>query len=312
MTENPEEMNILFSSDENYAQHLGASIQSLLAHNTDVTKINVYIIDNAISDMSKERLFHIIAKYKNAEIRWISFAGWREKLNLNMTWKISLSSYARLFVAGMLPDTVERVLYMDCDMIVCSSLKKLWQSDLSGQVIGAVQDYIGDVVKQAVNLKENERYFNAGLLLVDLCKWRAEHIEEKCLRFIADRNGAVVHHDQGVLNSVFRNKWVRLPLQNNLMTIHYLESFDHLMNRVKDHSSFYDREEIEEARKRPVVLHFTPSFTSRPWVKGCKHPLKNLYWEAVEETPWRGAKPIKDNAKWYMKLLNWRYRHLPF
>lgn len=89
-------------------------------------------------------------------------------------------------------------------------------------------------------------------------------------------------------------------------------SREKLLKYFHEEAGFYPQEEIEAAKKAPVILHYTPSFTSRPWCRDCRHPLKALYWENLAQTPWRGAAPEKSKDKWYVKLMNWRYRNLPF
>ena len=309
---NRNELNVLFSSDDHYAQHLGAAMQSLLENNQDFTVIRIYIIDNQISDLSKEKLCDIVRRFSNSAVFWISFEKWKSQLQLNMTWSISISSYARLFVAEMIPDEIDRILYLDCDMIVCDSLQNLWNTDLQGCILGAVQDSIGDSTKNAVGLLLEEQYFNAGMLLIDLAKWRELDVGTKCVQFIAEKNGSVVHHDQGILNGVLKNQWFHLPLQDNLMTIHFIFNRRRVMDYFGEHSEFYSENEIMDAKEHPVIIHYTPSFTSRPWCKDCKHPRKALYWENLNKTPWKGAKPEKSQDKWYVKLINWRYRNIPF
>lgn len=305
-------MNFILSSDDNYAQHMGVAIYSILDHNRDADAINIYIIDNDIHDDNRQKLHQLEQKFQNAHLHFIPFNKWRDSLQLNMSWDISISAYARLFVASMLPKNVERVIYLDCDMVVAGSLKGLWTTDLHGCVLGAVQDDIPTHLKAAVGLTATDPYFNSGMLLIDLKHWREEGCEATCLKFINDRDGRVIHHDQGVLNGVFRGKWYRLPLQANIMTIHYIFNLCQIKKYYRDESEFYNENDIAKAKEKPWILHYTPSFTSRPWVKTCKHPLKNLYWEALEQTPWKGAKPETEHIKWYLKLINWRYRVLPF
>lgn len=306
------ELHVLFSSDDNYAQHLGAAIYSLLVHNSDFEVIQIYVIDNEISDANKERLKRISLMFPNSNIFWIPFNELRTKLKLNMAWDISISTYARLFLAELLPKNIERVLYMDCDMIACDTLMDLWNTDLQDKVLGAVQDNICDNTKAAVGLLPQDPYFNAGLLLVNVDAWRKQNIGEACLRFIDRHEGKVIHHDQGALNGVLKDKWLKLSVGYNLMTIHYVFNLKQVYKYFGDKSAFYTKTEIERAKRNPTILHYTPSFTSRPWVRGCAHPKMQGYWSAVNNTPWKGAKPEPDLAKWYVKLINWRYRKLPF
>ncbi len=305
-------LNVLFSSDNAYAQHLGAAMCSLLEHNAEFKTINIYIIENNIAQDAREKLIAITRAYANANIFWIPFEAWEKQLKLNMISHISISSYARLFVASMLPLCVDRVLYLDCDMIVTGSLLDFWNTDLAGNVLGAVQDQVGGPNKTGVGMAEDEPYFNAGMLLIDLEKWRQLQIGEKCLRFIEEHGGRVPHHDQGTLNGVLKGQWLRLPLAYNLMTIHYIFTQKQIKKYFQDPAQFYEDAEIAFAKAHPMILHYTPSFTSRPWVKGCAHPLKGKYWDAVKQTPWADAVPEKNKTPIYIRMVEWRYRSLPY
>lgn len=307
-----ETLRVIYSSDDNYARHLGASVYSLLENNGSFEKTEVYVIENNISAENKQKLEAIVGGFENAGIRFISFEKWRNSLKLDMTWNISVSSYARLFVADMLDEDIERILYLDCDMIIASSLKELWKTDLSGLVAGVVQDAVPDSVKTAVGLSAEDKYFNAGMLLIDLEKWRSENIQEKITAFLDEKKGRVVHHDQGVLNGVLKGRVKFVPLRYNLMTIHYILDRKHINKYFENHAGFYGEDEIASAKKEPAILHYTPSFTCRPWVKGCKHPLKGLYWQALSKTPWKGEPEEKDTAKLKARLVDFRYRNFPF
>lgn len=176
--------------------------------------------------------------------------------------------------------------------------------------MAAVQDSVSPRTKEAVGLSSKTKYFNAGLLFINLIEWRRQNMGIRCLEFITAHNGNVTHHDQGTLNGVLNGEFLELPLRYNLMTIHYFFNRAQVLEYFKEEADFYSEKEIVEAKKRPVVIHYTPSFTSRPWCKNCKHPLKFLYWKYIEETPWKGSKMQKSNEKWYIKLINWKYRHL--
>ena len=252
MADDTKRMNVLYSSDDNYAQHMGVSIYSLLRHNAEFENIRLYVIDNDISPENRDKLREMVSRFSNAEIMFLPFLEWKEKLRLNMSWGISISSYARLFVGEMLPETVDRVLYADCDMIVCEPLRELWNTPLDGKVLAAVQDGISADTKAAVGLQAGMRYFNAGLLLIDLAEWRARKMGERCMSFIDGHGGNVVHHDQGVLNGVLMGDYVNLPIKDNLMTIHYMLSREKLLKYFHEEADFYPQEEIEAAKKARI------------------------------------------------------------
>lgn len=303
--------NILLSSDDNYARHMGAVILSTLQHNVkDFEEIHFYIVNNNISVQNLKNLDSMIAEYPKAKLHYIDFSQWASQLKLNLCWQISMSAYGRLFLGEMLPCDIHRIIYLDCDMIVCQSLLSMWQTEMGDFAVGAIQDQVNDDVKGAVGLEPKDKYFNSGMLLINLDKWRNEKLGEKCLKFINDHNGQVLHHDQGTLNGVLRNKWFRLPLCFNIMTVHYIFNQKQILGYFKDHADFYPQSEIDTAKRYPVILHFTPSFTTRPWVRGCVHPKKNLYWETFAQTPWKDVPADKDNRKWYVKLIEWKCRTL--
>ena len=154
-------MNILFSSDENYARHMGVAMVSIMQHNGDVEKIRFFVINNRILSSTIEKLESLVQGYKNAEIFFIPFESYEKKLHLNLAWPISLSSYARLFVGEMLPDKVEKVLYLDCDIVICGSIGALWNTNLNGKCLGAIQDMVPSQTKASVGLLPEDPYFNA-------------------------------------------------------------------------------------------------------------------------------------------------------
>ncbi len=304
-------MNILFSSDDNYARHLGVAIYSILLYNKDVEEICFYVVNNHIKTENLDKLETIVKGNKNANITFISFEDFEKDLHLILAWPISLSSYARLFVGEMLPKEIDKVLYLDCDIVVNGSLSDLWNTDLEDYCLGAIQDIIPSKTKKAVGVLPHQRYFNAGVLLIDLKQWRMEAIGKKCLDFIGSHQGCVAHHDQGVLNGVLNGQWKRLPLKYNVMTIHYMMSQSKIRKYYNDETSYYDNLEVNEAIGNPSVVHFTPSFTARPWEKHCHHPLRNMYINLLCYTPWYGCTLDKDHNPWYVTFINMCYRVFP-
>ncbi len=229
-----DELNIIYSSDDNYCQHLGCSLYSLLEHNINFKTINIYIVSNGISKENLNNLISTTSGFGNALLHIIEFKSWCEKVTLNMAWPISISAYARLFVASMIPKNISRIIYLDCDMIIKESLLQLWNVDLNGYLIAAVQDTMPERFKKAVGICSEDLYFNSGMLLINLDEWRKWQIEQKIIEFINEKKGRVLHHDQGVLNGVLKGKWLRLPIKYNLMTIHYIFAYKKIKKYFND------------------------------------------------------------------------------
>lgn len=302
---------VVYSSDDNYAQHTGVSIVSLLDNNKHFTSIRIYVIDNEISECNKTKLRNIIRFYKR-EIIFIDFNTYKSILKLNMEWEISISSYARLFISSMLPDNIDKVLYFDCDTIIVNKLDELWSLNIDNYYIAAVQDTISNSVKSSIGLTKKYKYINAGMLLINLKLWREENIQEEFMKFIDKHNGNVIHHDQGVLNGVLHSNIKIISPKFNLMSIYYMMKRSDIIEYYNIEDEFYSEKEIIEAINSVVYIHFTPSFTTRPWVKKCKHPRKKEYFKYMELSPWKDYKVIKDNSEIKIKFINYLYSNLPF
>lgn len=91
------------------------------------------------------------------------------KVNLD---RGSLSQYARLFLSTLLPDNIQRVLYLDCDIIFKQSIIKLWNLDLQGKTIGALMDAFSSYYRKNIDLQPDDIMFNSGVMLIDLVQWK--------------------------------------------------------------------------------------------------------------------------------------------
>ncbi|QGQ47220.1 glycosyltransferase family 8 protein [Metabacillus sediminilitoris] len=303
-------LNVVYSSDNNYAQHVGVSMTSLFENNDDFNNIDVYLIENNISLENKNNLKLICKNYKRT-IKFINFKEFSNKPKLNIGNSISISSYARLFLSSMLDDDINKVIYLDCDSIINSSLKDLWDLDLSKYFVAGVCDTVSDETKLKINMELYSPYLNAGMLLINLQKWREERVEEKFIKFIDSYKGQVFHHDQGTINGVLNNKFLILHPKYNSMSTYFSMSRKEIMQYygLKD---YYSEEELKEAINYPVFIHYTPAFVNRPWIKGCKHPLASLYKKYLGLTPWEETELIQDKRSIGEKTVAFLYNHLPF
>lgn len=297
------ELHITFSSNNNYAPHLGVALLSLLETNKNFEQINIHILDNNISNENKEKLKEITSNKANLFFYELS----KLLLKLDETYKIpktiSISAYARLFLTEVLDKRISKIIYADCDAIFMNSLEKLWSTDLSDFSIAGVLDHVGIENKLKIGLQKESPYINSGFLFINLEKWRLIHAQQKMLTFIKSQNGNVKHHDQGVINACFKNDIFILEPNYNVMTsffdfknIEEIECFYESIN-------FYKQEQIDEAKNSPTFLHFTHSFSKRPWVKGSRHPLKVKYFEYLMKTPFKNNKLETDNRPLKIRIL---------
>lgn len=298
-------ISVLYSSDNNYAKYCGVSLISLLENNKEIDEICVYIIDHNI-DLDNKKKYMDIVKYYNRELVFIS--GEKIKDKLNKKDEFPLAAYGRLFISNIIAN--DKILYLDCDTIINSSIKELWQTNLNEYLVAGVQDNPAIFNAQIIGMGIKDRYINTGVMLINLYLWRKLNIEEKFREFIDAFKGTVPHHDQGIINGVCKDKIYILKPKFNLMPQFLYLNRTKIM-RLYNLDIFYTDLEIQEATKNPVVIHYISKFYNRPWNKECTHPYKDMYMKYLKMSPWDielVSSPLKREVQFRKLLLD----KLPF
>ena len=189
----PRTLTLLLSADDAYARPLAMTMYSALVHLNKGWSVDLYIIDGGISAENRTRIARVARETRvDVTLRWISIdCGRVENLPIVNKW-VSPSAYLRLYLSELLPETCNRVIYVDSDMLITSSLSTLWQKPLEKTALCAVQDYFIPYVSsplgldyyEELGLNSNTPYFNTGLMVVNLSHWREQQIGEKALRHI--------------------------------------------------------------------------------------------------------------------------------
>lgn len=305
------EKNVVYASDERFVSVLATSIESLLRTNSNV---NIYILNNGICEESIQKLIRQVKRYSkvNSEIFFIKVNNleYYTRRELSCQSKISLTAYFRLFMADVLPKSINKILYLDCDTMVCKSLDELFQYELRG-ACGAVAEPTAPLMKNKIELEKKDLYFNSGVLFIDLKKWRDNNITQKYIVYIEEKKGMISFEDQGVINHVLHKQIDILPFKYNVTTQYYDFGYDGF-NMMKKDYNVYGKDEVENALKNPWIVHFTNSFASeRPWVNGSSHKFKNEWINIRQETEWN------DNDLWgnyqdiFRRISRVIYRILP-
>lgn len=306
-------MHIVYASDDNFAEIMGVSIVSLFESNKDMEKIVIYILDSGIKSENKIRIEAIFEKYNRSVPVWITAMNINDILGIKVKQdRGSLSQFARIFVSSVLPKDLNRVLYLDCDIIIDKPLDELWNMDMQGKIVAALLDAFAPLYRKNLGLEKNDIMFNSGVMLINLKRWKEEHIEDKIMELIKKYNGQIPQGDQGALNAVLSHETVSLDPKFNSVTIFHDFTYENMLIYRKP-PIFYSKEEVKEAVKNPVIIHFTTSFLSRrAWVEGSEHPYTSRWLKYKSMSPWKDEPLWKDsNTKnWknaYIKL----YRTLP-
>nr|WP_162623697.1 glycosyltransferase family 8 protein [Paracoccus saliphilus] len=254
-------------SDTNYAPHLAVLLKSIEA-NKGAERVRVHAIldgvDTALLDLIRTAVpeldildYHVIG---------------HPALELPPIMHISRATYLRLIMPEILPAEVNRVLYLDIDMVVTQSLRPLWQSDLQGRPFAAVEDHnlSADDLAERFSLPKGGLYFNAGMLLIDMQAERVGGYLRQALERLKADPDAYPFADQDALNEVLWQNWTRVDINWN-----YQRAF---VNGGKVY-----RTSDPKGVHLPGILHFTEHW--KPWKSDEWHPYAWLYWQNLRQTP---------------------------
>ena len=307
-------MNIVYSSSDSYCEIAGISMLSLMESNVQADEINFYLIDNAISDKNKEKLEEMINKF-GRRLCYISPLD-IEKLSathINVgRWNIS--TFYRLFLPTLLPESVERVLFIDCDTIVLEDLAPLWNMDMGDKWLYGVDDCRSAAYRTNLGLKPEDNYINNGVLLINIKAMRDNQVEDLFLKYIRENQGDITFVDQGVQNGVISrlNKSGLLHPKYNCLTVFFCFNYSNLV-KLRKPPIPGEEAEYREAVAHPAIVHFQSCFRSglRPWCKGCTHPFAKKYLEFKKKSPWKDTPMRPDDRTMPQKMLNWGTSIMP-
>lgn len=267
-----EKINILYTADINYFNHMLTSLYSLA-----INHLNDDVLIHIIGDgYTKDQLLELIKfrkKFSNIEFKFYSI----DKLSKQMK-TFNIPSYngsympnARLFAREIIKDT-EKILYLDSDTIISSSLKDIFSIDAKAPISLVKEHSIPYYMRDKVI-----EYYNSGVLLFDFKEWDKEDYYKKMYEVIKNEDN-FLYPDQDLINIVFAGNINALDYSYNISPyIYNIMKYRNLAKRtIMNLRSFYSYEEIIEAINRPHIYHML-SFFGRPWNKNKVHPYNDLY-----------------------------------
>lgn len=295
---------IAYATDNGYAQHVAVSLHSLFKSIKTPDTCRVFILDNRLSDFHRCNLMKT-ASHFGQNLNFIDISDIESRLPAGIdTANLSVSTYCRLFVAQLLPQDIDILLYLDCDTFVNDDITDIvrFLPTSPDWYVAGVEDTMYPWMKEGIGLSRSDLYLNAGVLLINLKRWREENILERFIEFIENHNGTVPHLDQGVINGVFKQGKLKLPLKYNVQApVFAFHKLNDLL-RFYSISKFYDPETVDIARKNPAIIHYTSFFLERPWFKFSLHPLKHLYRNTLKLTPYSCSK-LQANKTGFVNML---------
>ena len=299
-------INIVYASSDSFCGIAGISILSVCKNSKSPKDIAFCMISSGITEENRIRLKKMVEGY-GSRIIIIDPPDIEKTAGVRIdTGRWHISTFYRLFLGTILPEEIQKVLYIDCDTIVRRDLAPLWEMDMKGKWMYGVDDCRSAAYRTELGLSENDRYINNGVLLIDLQAWRENGVEKMCADFIRERGGDITYVDQGVQNGVLSGlgKTGCLPPKYNALTILFAFDYDSLM-KLRRPPVPMGREEYREAVNSPYIVHFQSCFKmgKRPWMKGCTHPFASEYRLYKDSSPWREDPYMPDDRTLPQKAL---------
>ena len=292
-------LNFLYCSDNNYAPFLGISILSLLKHNTSAERVRIYVVADAISQENLDRLTRTVEAFgKGRELILVDGKEYVERLyEMGIyTYRGGQTTNLRLFFTQYIDEDVERLLYLDCDTLICDDLTDLFATDMGTSCIAGVKDSLSGEYKELLGFAADETYFNAGVALFDVKNWVAGNSGEKMAALMRDPMCKGANNDQDYLNFFAKGNLTVLSPRYNFQTTHQICS-EKTYFSCYPRENYYTDEEIAFARSNPAILHTYRFLGQFPWHKRNVQPAKKLFWDYVKESEWSDLKPLKNKGK---------------
>lgn len=305
-------MNILCSTDDNYVPYCGVMLTSLFESNIG-EDFRVFVLTDGLNEVNKRAMAEFATRYNQSiEIIKVNSALFKDCPYNPATDHVSEAAYYRLAVAEILPREMDRILYLDCDIVVNGKIKQYYDSSLKGSPCGVVRDEACNVLEPYARLGISQEidkpYFNSGVLLINLEYWREHKLFNKFMEYVVRNRERLEFHDQDTLNGVLRGNVVYMPATFNLQRGFLLTQYFDIDNEER-------KIEIMAAVKNPVIIHYTGYM--KPWNNSDRHPMRYLWRSYLEKSLWKTLPMIdeKEGLKdKFMRVRNeiiWKLGILP-
>jgi lipopolysaccharide biosynthesis glycosyltransferase len=260
-----------------YVPHSAAMLHSVLAHSGGRPVTVHYLHGPQLPRHPRGPLTEMVERH-GGTIEFVTVPD-EELAGLPVAGFTLKATWYRALVADLLP-ALERILFLDADLLALDDLGPLWDTELGGRHLAAVTNvFQADHLHRPAELgiDRPQRYFNAGVMLLDLDALR----RDECARAMRDFGVAhaddLMFRDQDALNVVLGESRLELHPRWNFMN-----SFVHFPWAAYA----FGAEALDEARRRPGIRHFEGPDRNKPWHWLCQDPARELYFEHRRHTPW--------------------------
>ena len=213
---NPNEIPIFFSTDDNYIPFLDVAISSMIENASKEYNYRIIILNTGLDSENMDKIMQNERKGVVIEFADISEEVKAIKQRLKNVYHFSVVTYYRLFIASLFP-MYDKIVYLDCDLVVLGDVSKLYNVDLGGKILAAAPEQFVQNTREfrmyadkALGVDPSS-YVNAGVLVINLDEFRKNKIEEQFIKLITEYDFDLLDPDQAYLNYLCRDKIVVIP-----------------------------------------------------------------------------------------------------
>ncbi len=300
-------INVLYQFDNKYAPYAGISITSLIENNSGAA-ITVYCAASKIIPKNINKINSLI-KGSGNQVIWLDTSEAEKsikKLGCD-SWNNSFATWLKVFILEQIPESVERLLYIDCDTLVLGEIEELFGYDISNKAVGAVMDCLAQFECGRLNITE---YYNAGVTLYNLKHMREHGMIKGMIKHLEKHVGQYRVNDQDLLNDYFHGNIYMLPLKYNVQGFLYMYEAKNYRSVYKA-EQYYSVEEIEDAKKHPAIMHFFRILGDYPWEKQNMHACSADFHEWLNRSLWADVKDLEKKRSIIFSIEKFLYKLLP-
>ncbi len=244
---------IALAADRRFSEQVVTTLKSVCYHNRN---LRFYLLNR---DFPGEWFACLNAALQRSDCELIDVKIRNDDIRKFATYPhISDATYFRYFIPEWI--TEETVLYLDCDVVVNSSLQTVFEMDLGSRFVVAATDHIAETVHGM-----GRDYFNAGVMLINNCLWKQENICRRALELTGTGVTPAAEGDQGVLNYLFAGRWLRAGRSFN-----YQVGIDFVTRYAP-----LPKEDLQG--NVPLIVHYNTE--AKPWLAGYEMVrFRELYW----------------------------------
>ena len=294
-------INILCSTDDKFAPYYGIMLTSLFENNKEEEFV-IYVMTAGLGNQIL-RDYHTLTNQYHAELHIITIdnAALKE-CPIRTGDHVTIATYYRLLSPKLL-DNIDKILYLDGDIIINGKIRPLWETDIREHALAAVVDvfYYQEESHLRLNIPFEYDYFNAGVLLMNLKYWRDHQVMNRCMRLIETQADKLIYHDQDTINAILYKEIKKLPLTYNFQFGFIYRDFHNKLGKEV-------QEEIKSNLMNPVIIHYSGSH--KPWHKRSRYPYTPyyLYYKKIslwKRSPQIGNFTLCENIKYYLNKIIW-------